>query len=190
MRQGFPGRSYRKELTDVPACQRARFCTKRTNLTKLYKLYKLYMLYKTCHFVQILVFCFCLSCPTLDEERQGQAPIGHPAFCHARLDRASRVVALSFPCVLFVEAKDTGFRIESGMTERGIEDPVSLGFPVFGKARDDTLRLRVLRLCSGQVRDDTPVVPYRMMGPARRGGPVCPPGVSCFSQRRKTLDPR
>ncbi len=53
------------------------------------------------------LWVFCLSSPTL---------IGHPAFCHARLDRASRVVALSFPCVLFVEAKDTGSSINNSLS--------------------------------------------------------------------------
>ena len=39
--------------------------------------------------------------------------------------------------------------------------------------------------------DDTPVVPYRIMVSARRGGPVCPPFLSfLFLVRRKTLDSR
>ena len=38
-------------------------------------------------------------------------------------DRGSSVVDLSFARGSFVQAKDTGFRIKSGMTERGIGDP-------------------------------------------------------------------
>ena len=55
-----------------------------------------------------------------------------------------------------------------------IGHPVSLGFPsLFGKTRDDTLRLRC-RSAQGRLQ----VVPYGIRVPARRGGPGCPPFLS------------